>query len=59
MEYRYRTNGVCSSEMIFNIDDNNVIQDDLNITETETDPTMVKTTTEFDKMDYADRKSVV
>ena len=33
--------------------DNNVIQDDLNITETETDPLIVKTTTEFDKMDYA------
>ena len=27
MEYRYRPIGVCSSEMIFNIDDNNVIQE--------------------------------
>ena len=27
MEYRYRPNGVCSTEMIFNIDENNVIQD--------------------------------
>ena len=27
MEYRYRPNGVCSSEMIFIIDENNNIQD--------------------------------
>ncbi len=27
MEYRYKPNGVCSSEMIFNIDENNIIQD--------------------------------
>lgn len=27
MEYKYRPNGVCSSEMIFNIDENNIIQD--------------------------------
>ncbi len=27
MEYRYRPNGVCSTEMVFNIDENNVIQD--------------------------------
>ena len=27
MEYRYKPTGVCSSEMIFEIDDNNVILD--------------------------------
>lgn len=27
MEYKYRPNGVCSTEMVFNIDENNVIQD--------------------------------
>ena len=27
MEYRYRPNGVCSSELIFNIDENNIVQD--------------------------------
>lgn len=27
MEYRYKPNGVCSSEIIFNIDENNIIQD--------------------------------
>lgn len=27
MEYRYKPNGVCSSEMIFDIDENNVIKD--------------------------------
>lgn len=27
MEYRYRPTGVCSSEMIFEIDENNVVQD--------------------------------
>lgn len=27
MEYRYKPNGVCSLEMIFDIDDNNIIQD--------------------------------
>ncbi len=27
MEYRYKPNGVCSSEMIFIIDENNNIQD--------------------------------
>ena len=27
MEYRYRTNGVCSSEIVLNINENNVIQD--------------------------------
>jgi len=26
MEYRYKTKGVCSTEMIFEIDENNVIQ---------------------------------
>ena len=26
MEYRYKPNGVCSSEIIFNIDENDVIQ---------------------------------
>ena len=33
--------------------DNNVIQDDINIIEAETSPITMKTTTEFDKMDYA------
>ena len=27
MEYRYKPSGVCSSEMIFNIDENNIVQD--------------------------------
>lgn len=27
MEYRYKPNGVCSSEIIFEIDENNIIQD--------------------------------
>ena len=27
MEYRFRPSGVCSQEMIFNIDEENVIQD--------------------------------
>ena len=27
MEYRYRPSGVCSSEMIFEIDENNIVQD--------------------------------
>ena len=27
MEYRYRPRGVCSSEMIFEIDENNIVQD--------------------------------
>ena len=27
MEYRYKPNGVCSTEMIFEIDENDVIQD--------------------------------
>ena len=27
MEYKYRPNGVCSSEMIFEIDENDIIQD--------------------------------
>ena len=33
--------------------DNNVIRDDIDVTETETNPIVMKTTTEFDKMDYA------
>ena len=33
--------------------DNNIILDDIDITEVETNPFIVKTTTEFDKMDYA------
>ncbi len=33
--------------------DDNIISDDINIIEAETNPTVVKTTTEFDKMDYA------
>ena len=27
MEYRYRPNGVCSTEMIFDIDENNVVKE--------------------------------
>ena len=27
MEYRYKPNGVCSSEMIFDIDENNVVKE--------------------------------
>ncbi|MBR3325620.1 MAG: TIGR03905 family TSCPD domain-containing protein [Clostridia bacterium] len=27
MEYRYKPSGVCSTEMIFNIDEENIIQD--------------------------------
>ena len=27
MEYRYNPNGVCSTEMIFDIDENNVVKD--------------------------------
>ena len=27
MEYRYSPKGVCSSEMIFEIDENNIVQD--------------------------------
>ena len=27
MEYRYKPSGVCSTEMIFSIDEQNVIQD--------------------------------
>ncbi|MBR1802675.1 MAG: TIGR03905 family TSCPD domain-containing protein [Clostridia bacterium] len=27
MEYKYKTQGVCSTEMIFDIDDNYVVQD--------------------------------
>ena len=27
MEYRYKPNGVCSSELIFDIDENNIVQD--------------------------------
>ena len=33
--------------------DNNIIKDDLEITDRETNPQIMKTTTEFDKMDYA------
>ena len=33
--------------------DNNVIRDDIDVIETETNPIVMKTTTEFDKMDYA------
>ncbi len=42
---------------IFKVDaldfDNNIIREDVTITETETNPSKVKTTTEFDKMDSA------
>ena len=27
MEYRYKPNGVCSTEMIFDIDENNIVKD--------------------------------
>ena len=27
MEYRYNPNGVCSTEMIFDIDENNIVKD--------------------------------
>lgn len=27
MEYRYKPSGVCSTEMIFNIDEENIVQD--------------------------------
>ena len=33
--------------------DNNVISDNIDVVETETNPIVMKTTTEFDKMDYA------
>ncbi len=27
MEYRYKPNGVCSTEMIFHIDENDIVKD--------------------------------